>query len=403
MLSEFVRSLVTVSAVMFVGASGTPRGEASTAQPQPFAEDLAFPTNMAFSPDGRLFFTEKDTGNVRIVQDGALLPTPFATLPVVPDAERGLLGIAIDPRFPTQPWVYLYLSDAVDGVNRIVRMRAEGNHGGQPETLLDGLDSAAGYHNGGDLVFGIDGTLFASLGEAHDANRAQDPDDLGGKIVRLRPDGTVPADNPFGADNPVWSYGHRNSFGLCIDRESGELWETENGPDIDDEVNLIEGGANYGWPRVTGGAGGSDFSQPVVVFPETIAVTGCAVVDGDLFFGSFDGRLWRLRGDERDRGDAEEVASFPQGVTDVALGPDDMLYIATADSIWTMRLPGSGASASASPPVASAATASPSTLPVDEPSDGPSARDVIAIAAAIALAVGLGMRFAAGRRLRRSG
>ena len=129
------------------------------------------------------------------------------TLPVVPDAERGLLGIAIAPDFEADPWIYLYLSDATDGVNRLVRVRADGDRAaGEPETLLDGLDSAAGYHNGGDLAFGVDGSLFVTLGEAHEADRAQDPSDLGGKIVRLEPDGSVPADNPFGAGNPVWSY-----------------------------------------------------------------------------------------------------------------------------------------------------------------------------------------------------
>ena len=381
-------------------------GVAQGAEPEPFVQGLAFPTNMAFAPDGRLFFTEKDTGNVRIVQDGEVLARPFVTLPVVPDAERGLLGIAIDPNFDQEPWVYLYLSDATDGVNRLVRVRAQGDRGGRPETLLEGLDSAAGYHNGGDLVFATDGSLFASLGEAHDADRAQDPDDLGGKIVRVNPDGTVPTDNPFGADNPVWSYGHRNSFGLCIDRETGELWETENGPDVDDEINMIEPGANYGWPRVTGRAGGGSFVQPVVVFADTIAVTGCSVVDGDLYFGSYDGRLWRLPAGARASGKADEVAQLPGGVTDIALGPDGLLYIATTDAIFTMEPLGSTAtpsSASASP-TATASSSSVAAAPetADETNGGSNVQTLIAIGAGIALAVGLGLRFAAGRRLHRS-
>ncbi len=199
---------------------------------------------MAFAPDGRLFFTEKSTGNVRIVQRRrAASAKPFVTLPVVPDAERGLLGIAIDPDFEQEPWVYLYLSD---GTRRRQPARARPSRGqpaaGEPETLLEGLDSAAGYHNGGDLAFADRRLAVRTLGEAHDADRAQDPSDLGGKIVRLNPDGSVPADNPFGAGNPVWSYGHRNSFGLCVDPGDGKLWETENGPDVDDEVNRIERG-----------------------------------------------------------------------------------------------------------------------------------------------------------------
>jgi glucose/arabinose dehydrogenase len=404
MVRALIRSLVAVSTAALFALNVVPAGAALAAKPEPLLEGLEFPTNMAFAPDGRLFFTEKNTGSVRIVQDGEVLADPFVTLPVVPDAERGLLGIAIDPNFTQDPWVYLYLSDATDGMNRLVRVRAERNRGGQPQALLTGLDSAAGYHNGGDLVFGIDGKLFGSLGEAHDAERAQDPDDLGGKVVRLSPDGSVPADNPFGPDNPVWSYGHRNSFGLCVDPDTGELWETENGPDVDDEVNLIEAGANYGWPQVTGRAGGDAFTQPVVVFPDTIAVTGCAVVEGDLYFGSFDGQLWRLRAGDRATGDVRAVASFPAGVTDVAQGPDGLLYVATSDTIWTLAPLGSTdlpSSPTSAPATAGPASPSATGVPADS-DDGSSARNLIAIGAGIALAVGLGIRFAAGRRLRRS-
>ena len=327
---------LTFAAFAFA-AFAAPRSFAAQPEPKPFLQGLAFPTNLAFAPDGRLFYTEKSTGNVRVVHDGTLLQEPFVTLPVVPEAERGLLGIAIGPDFEADPWIYLYLSDATDGVNRLVRVRADGDRAaGEPETLLEGLDSAAGYHNGGDLAFGVDGSLFVTLGEAHEADRAQDPSDLGGKIVRLEPDGSVPADNPFGAGNPVWSYGHRNSFGICVDPGDGTLWETENGPDVDDEVNRIERGGNYGWPLVTGRSNDDDFVQPVVVFPDTIAVTGCTVVDGDLYFGSFDGRLWRLPGAQQDTGDVEEIARLDAGVTDVALGPDGLLYIATNDAILRM-------------------------------------------------------------------
>jgi glucose/arabinose dehydrogenase len=375
--------------------------------PTPFLEDLAFPTNMAFAPDGTLFFTEKETGNVRVVTlDGELLERPLVTLPVVGDAERGLLGIAVHPDFAREPWLYLYLSDAADGRNRLIRVRVAGHVAeGAPETLLDGLSAAAGYHNGGDLVFGLDGMLYVSVGEAHEPDRAQDPGDIGGKVLRLTPEGDVPADNPFG-DDPAWSIGHRNSFGLCVDPATGELWETENGPDRDDEVNLIEPGANYGWPEVTGVAGDDRFRDPVVVFPEPIAITGCAVADGDLWFGSFDGRLWRLPRAARARGEAVEVASFRAGVSDVLLGPDGDLYVATADSIWRLEgvsrsSPSASSSASAAPTTEGPARPTPAR--VDEPDDGTSARTWVAVAAFLVLTGALWARFAAGRRLRRQG
>jgi glucose/arabinose dehydrogenase len=213
---------LALTAVILLSAPGAVRAQS---RPEPFLEELSVPTNMAFAPDGTLFFTEKETGNVRVVTpDGELLGRPLVTLPVVGDAERGLLGIAVHPDFPREPWLYLYLSDAADGRNRLVRVRVAGHVAeGGPETLLDGLSAAAGYHNGGDLVFGLDGMLYVSVGEAHEPDRAQDPGDIGGKVLRLTPEGDVPADNPFD-EGPAWSIGHRNSFGLCVDPSSGVLW-----------------------------------------------------------------------------------------------------------------------------------------------------------------------------------
>ena len=374
------RTRLLVATLVITQLVASPAG-AAEAEPQPFLEGLAFPTNMAFLPDGTLLFTEKETGNVRVVTPvGELLDPPFITLPVIPDAERGLLGIAVHPDFEVEPWVYLYFSDPIDGLNRLVRVRADGVVAtGDPETLLDGLSASAGYHNGGDMVFAADGTLFVALGEAHESDRAQNEDDIGGKVVRLTADGGVPADNPFGGDNPVWSIGHRNSFGLCIDPRTGELWETENGPNVDDEVNLIEEGANYGWPEVTGRAGDDRFVDPIVVFPAPIAVTGCAVIDGEVWFGSYDGRLWRLDAGARDAAEPDEMARFPTGVTDVLLGPDRVLYVATDDAIWTVvpRTEGTGAATEPNP-----------------------WRTWLAMGAIAVLIGALGARFVAGRRLR---
>ena len=379
------RTRLLIAAAVLVQLLHGPAG-AVDAEPQPFLEGLAFPTNMAFLPDGTLLFTEKETGNVRVVTpDGELLDPPFITLPVIPDAERGLLGIAVHPDFDREPWVYLYFSDPADGLNRLVRVHADGVVAtGDPETLLNGLSAAAGYHNGGDMIFAADGSLFVALGEAHESDRAQNEDDIGGKVVRLTADGGVPADNPFGADNPAWSIGHRNSFGLCIDLRTGELWETENGPNVDDEVNLIEEGANYGWPEVTGRAGDDRFVDPIVVFPTPIAVTGCAVVDGEVWFGSYDGRLWRLDAGARDAAEPDEMARFPTGVTDVAFGPGRMIYVATADAIWVVD-----------------PRTEEAEVPAEAEADGPNPWRIWLAIGALAVLIGaLGARFIAGRRLR---
>ncbi len=355
-------------------------------EPQPVLDGLAFPTNMAMLPDGAFVFTEKETGSVRVVTpEGELIDRPLTTVAVSPGAERGLLGIAVHPDFEREPWIYLYLSDPADGLNRLVRVRVRTDGAataGEPETLLVGLSAAAGYHNGGDMVFARDGTMFVALGEAHEPERAQDRDDIGGKLLRLEADGDVPPDNPFGPGNPAWSIGHRNSFGLCVDPATGELWETENGPDVDDEVNLIEEGANYGWPVVTGRAGDERFIDPVAVFPSPIALTGCAVVDGDVWFGSFDGRLWRLADGE---GSPRPVVRFPAGVTDVMLGPDRLLLVATADAIWTVD---------------------PSTeQDTSSPREDPDAPWPLAVTIALlaVLGVALVVRLAAGRRLHPGG
>ncbi len=371
---------ILVAIVVLVRVLPLP-ADAVEAEPRPILEGLAFPTNMAFLPDGTLLFTEKETGSVRVVTpDRELLDPPFITLSVMPSAERGLLGIAVHPDFDQEPWIYLYYSDPADGLNRLVRVRADGViAAGEPETLLDGISAVAGYHNGGDLVFAPDGTLFVALGEAHDPDRAQDEDDIGGKVVRLTAEGGVPEDNPFGAGNPVWSIGHRNSFGLCVDPRTGELWETENGPNVDDEVNLILAGANYGWPVVTGRADDDRYVDPIVVFPTPIALTGCSVADDDVWFGSYDGKLWRLESGARNAGDPDEIASFQAGVTDVAHGPDGTLYVATANAIWTTG------------------------PPLEKADEGGAWRAWIAGGAIAVLVGALGVRFVAGRRLRNQG
>ncbi len=390
---------LAVATFVIVAALAAPA--AAELEPRPFLDDLAFPTNMAFLPDGTLLFTEKETGNVRVVTPaGELVDRPFITLPVIPDAERGLLGIAVHPDFEREPWVYLYRSDPADGLNRLVRVRADGLVAqGEPETLLDGISAVAGYHNGGDLVFGGDGSLFVALGEAHESDRAQDETDIGGTIARLTATGGVPPDNPFGADNPVWSIGHRNSFGLCVDPATGALWETENGPDVDDEVNLIEPGGNYGWPVVTGISEEEGFIDPLLVFRDTIALTGCAVVDADLWFGSFDGRLWRMPVSAAGAAQAEEIARFPAGVTDVLLGPGGFLYVAIADSIWTLRLEEVSGTTPA-PTRTDPPSTTPSPQAVATADEGDAWRPWIAIGALVVLAGALGARFVAGRRLR---
>jgi aldose sugar dehydrogenase len=341
-----VRPAVSLLAAgLLLAVLGTPSADAQTTGVERFlrAED---PVSMAWTPDGsRLFFNEQATGDIRVAMpDGRVLPEPFAHLDVdTGSSETGLLGIAIDPDFPTQPFVYVYFSDPQLGINRLARFRADGDVAdGPPQILLDGLVTANRYHNGGDLIFGADGMLYVTVGETHVRNLAQDPTSIGGKVLRLMPDGSVPPDDPI-AGNPLFTLGHRNSFGICVDPATGDLWETENGPTSDDEVNLLRVGGNYGWPEVMGAGGPEGTIDPVVDHVQEVAPTGCAVWRGDLYYGSYlDGAIRRLDLPSGPSPQPVAVALIDEPVFDVAVGPDDSLYVASSSGIWRLDTPPSG-------------------------------------------------------------
>jgi glucose/arabinose dehydrogenase len=241
---------------------------------QLIASGLEVPWAVALAPDGRLFVTERP-GRVRIVlfgTRGGLQPEPWARVPARanPDAERGLLGIALDPDFTRNGFVYLYYSYAGPGgvtLNRLVRLRDANGTGTDETILVDNIPGSAN-HDGGRIAFGPDGKLYVATGDGEQEARAQDRSSLGGKILRLEKDGSVPADNPF-PGSPVYSLGHRNVQGLAYHPDTGVLYATEHGPSgffpacCQDEVNRIEAGANYGWPIVTGKPGDSRFRDPV--------------------------------------------------------------------------------------------------------------------------------------------
>lgn len=241
---------------------------------QLIASGLEAPWAVALAPDGRLFVTERP-GRVRIVRLGAgggLEARPWATLPARanPDAERGLLGIALDPDFARTGFVYLYYSYAGPGgatLNRLVRMHDTNGAGTDQTILVDNIPGSSN-HDGGRIAFGPDGKLYVATGDGEQQARAQDRSSLGGKILRLEKDGSVPSDNPF-PGSPVLTLGHRNVQGLAFQPDTGVLYETEHGPSgffpacCQDEVNRIEAGANYGWPIVTGRPGDVRFRDPV--------------------------------------------------------------------------------------------------------------------------------------------
>src|SRR2546426_674206 len=232
---------------------------AAAGQIEVYKSRLTFPIALAFSSDGRIFFAEKDTGSIRIVYlaNRTLLPTPFYTLPNTQNTgERGLLGLALDPGFPATPYVYAYqtYNDLANGTiyNRIVRILASGNTGVSYTVILRMPPlSSATNHNGGVIAFGPDGKLYAVVGENANPSLSQDPMSPMGKVLRMYSNGSAPPDNPF-YNNPAWynltyTYGHRNMFGLAFHPITGRVYVTENGPNCNDEVNLLAAGSNYGW------------------------------------------------------------------------------------------------------------------------------------------------------------
>jgi len=289
--------------------TSSPRvGPAVVQNVQLIASGLVAPWSMDLAPDGRLFVTER-VGRVRVVQLGAgggLRADPWATLPVTQRAgsEKGLLGIALDPDFARTGFVYLYYSYAVAGGtrNRVVRLHDANGKGTDETVLLDGIPGSEA-HDGGRLKFGPDGKLYATTGDAENGGNAQDQRSLGGKILRINRDGSIPADNPI-AGSPVWSLGHRNVQGLAWQPDTGALFATEHGPSnlfpdcCHDEVNLIVAGGNYGWPVVRGIARDARYRDPVVESGgvETWAPTGEAFATrpgplrGSLLFAALRGQ-----------------------------------------------------------------------------------------------------------------
>lgn len=248
-------------------------------QLQPVVTSLNFPVGLSLAPDGRVFFNELRTGAIRIINpQWQLINQPFCTIPISTTGNQGLLGLTLDPNFATNHYVYVFYTAPNPVRNRVVRYTESSGSCTQETPLLDGIP-AAFDHNSGILQFGPDGKLYISTGDGDDTATSQRLTSLNGKILRLNPDGSTPSDNPFisNADpnaKKVFSFGHRNSFGFSFHSHTGHLWQTENGPGDNDEINRIVAGGNYGWPTVKGIARNQSFRDPILAYTPPIAPTG---------------------------------------------------------------------------------------------------------------------------------
>lgn len=313
---------------------------------------LAFPVAIAFAPDGRAFYSERMTGNIRIIDTTGptpqLLGLPLDTVPyLATTGEQGLLGMALDPDWATTPWVYVYHSFDNGTVhdNRITRYWAADNRSSMNETIFAGIKDL-GWHNSGAMAFGADGKLYVTVGDAYEPWQVNNMSQYHGKVLRLEKDGSVPADNPF-PGLYVYTLGHRNMFGIATNPRTGVMYVSENGDHENDEINLLEPGGNYGWPTVNGTVNDARFVDPIWNITPTIAPTGIAFDTSrynasalvDLYLvdwntGSL--RRFQLAPPNYDRPVTEEVLwsrSVP-GATAVAFGPDGRVYVAASDGLY---------------------------------------------------------------------
>jgi glucose/arabinose dehydrogenase len=298
------------------------------------AEGLDVPWGLDFLPDGTAVVGERTTGRIlalAVADDGSVAePEELRTIDIADTGEGGLLGLAVSPDYADDGTVFIYYT--TDSDNRIARLNLESD--AAPEPIVTGIPSGPN-HNGGALEFGPDGFLYAATGDGGVGENAQDPESLGGKILRLTPTGEPAEGNPDPA-SPVYTSGHRNIEGLAWDAE-GQLYATEFGQDIADEINRIEAGGNYGWPLYEGPDVDEDaYADPVLTWePFEASCAGAVFLEGALITACLRGqRLWIVPFDRAGAPAAEPQAAMVGEfgrLRSVAMGPDGMLWVTTSN------------------------------------------------------------------------
>jgi glucose/arabinose dehydrogenase len=361
-----IRSLAAVvSVTLVVGLAGPASGRPSsrttprvpTISAQTVVSGLNYPAAFTFAPDGRIFYGERFTGDIRIYNPSTHSNTLFFHIPsVVTNGEQGLLGVALHPQYADgKPFVYAYATrKAPDQTlhNQILRIRDTGGTGSSAKVIFSNPTTAGTYHDGGRILFGPDRKLYVVVGEGHDPSNAQDLTNSAGKSLRMTWDGKVPADNPI-PGSLIWTYGLRNSYGFAFDPETGRLWETENGPECNDEVNLLHMGHNYGWgpnencadpnPPANTNQDGPDPVMPLAWFTPTIAPVGTvfcegcglgAAYEGTLLFASYNDHEIRrvyLTADRKDISSLAKVFNTSGAPLSMEAGPDGSVYFSSED------------------------------------------------------------------------
>ena len=329
------------------------------------AKDLVNPWSVAFLPDGAMLVTERQ-GRLRIIRNGVLDPAPIAGVPAVKAvALSGLLDVALHPRFAENRVLYLSYSKARDdglSTTALARATFDGTVlSGVKDIFLANSWSRSSTNYGGRIAFDRDGLLYLTIGERQEEERAQNPNDHGGKVVRLRDDGSVPPENPFvgkaGYLPEIFSLGHRSPQGLAMQPSTGLMWENEHGQQGGDELNIVRAGKNYGWPLATFGINydgekhgdpfpRADLEPPFAYWVPSIAISGLMFYTGDKFpawkdcvfvGGMFQGRtrgtgqVQRIVLNQKGQPIQREplLVDLHQRIRDVRQGPDGLVYVLT--------------------------------------------------------------------------
>lgn len=313
------------------------------------AENLEVPWAIVFTEPDRMLVTER-TGTIRQIKNGQLLDQPVFSFNNVPQGEIGLMGMALDPAYSANKLLYVCVGYTQDGTlfDKVVQLYDQGDVLSEKRTVLDGIP-AGRFHAGCELAFGPDKKLYITAGDATTKAIAQDLTSLGGKILRINTDSSVPTDNPY-ENSPIWSYGHRNPQGIDWS-EDGIMYQTEHGPSGNDgpgggdEFNVIRKAENYGWPLVSHKATLEGTIGPLIEFTPAVAPASLIVYkgqmipefDGNIFFGMLRGEgIMRVKMSETNPYQVDSFERLPNlevgRIRELQQGPDGFIYFTTSNT-----------------------------------------------------------------------